>query len=178
MDGKKLAPEALLEQAQLERAGKHGVGRFDLVENRLVGIKSREIYEAPGAMVLWTALRSLEALVWDRESPQLHPGPLRQVRRAGLQRPLVLPAAEALDDYFTTLLRPATGEVRLAMHKGRVTPPAAAPPTRSTTITGDLREGGRLHPPGRRGVLPHLGAPAAGSRDGAEDDGPQGTEGK
>jgi argininosuccinate synthase len=47
--------------------GRHGVGRIDMVENRLVGIKSREVYECPAAVILITAHRDLEALVLERE---------------------------------------------------------------------------------------------------------------
>jgi argininosuccinate synthase len=120
VDGRKLLPEELLKELN-ERAGKHGVGRFDLVENRLVGIKSREIYEAPGAMVLWTALRSLEALVWDREAQHFTRALSDKYAELVYNGLWFSPLREALDDYFTTLLRPATGDVRLTMHKGKVT---------------------------------------------------------
>ncbi len=68
LNGKKLGGVALIEQLN-ELAGKHGVGRIDHVENRLVGIKSREIYEAPAATVLLQAHQALEALTLSK--PQL-----------------------------------------------------------------------------------------------------------
>jgi len=68
LNGKKLGGVVLIEQLN-ELAGKHGVGRIDHIENRLVGIKSREIYEAPAAMVLLQAHRALEALTLSK--PQL-----------------------------------------------------------------------------------------------------------
>ena len=66
VDGKKMGGVMLI-QALSEMAGSHGVGRVDLVENRLVGIKSREIYEAPAAMVLLQAHQSLQALTLSKE---------------------------------------------------------------------------------------------------------------
>ena len=68
LNGKKLGGVALIEQLN-ELAGKHGVGRIDHVENRLVGIKSREIYEAPAATILLQAHQALEALTLSK--PQL-----------------------------------------------------------------------------------------------------------
>jgi argininosuccinate synthase len=68
LNGKKLGGVALIEQLN-ELAGKHGVGRIDHVENRLVGIKSREIYEAPAATVLLQAHQALEAMTLSK--PQL-----------------------------------------------------------------------------------------------------------
>jgi len=66
IDGKKMGGVTLI-RALSEMAGSHGVGRVDLVENRLVGIKSREIYEAPAAMVLLQAHQSLQALTLSKE---------------------------------------------------------------------------------------------------------------
>jgi argininosuccinate synthase len=65
-NGKKMAPEVLLEAAN-KTAGEHGIGRIDIVENRFVGIKSRGVYETPGATVLHTAHRTLESITLDRE---------------------------------------------------------------------------------------------------------------
>ena len=74
-------------------AGAHGVGRIDMVENRLVGIKSREIYEAPAAVVLHLAHRELESFVSPRDLSRMKQEMAAQVRRHGLQRPLVLAGA-------------------------------------------------------------------------------------
>src|SRR5262245_35641284 len=67
LDGRRREPVALLEELNV-RAGEHGVGRVDLVENRLVGIKSRGCYETPGGTVLAEAHRGLEELVLDRDT--------------------------------------------------------------------------------------------------------------
>jgi len=67
LDDQPMAPETLL--AELNTiAAKHGVGRVDLCENRLVGMKSRGVYETPGGTVIWNAMRGLEELVYDRET--------------------------------------------------------------------------------------------------------------
>ena len=70
-------------------AGHHGVGRIDMVENRLLGIKSREIHEAPAAVVLHAAHRDLQAFVTTRELDRIARHARRRLRRPGVQRPLV-----------------------------------------------------------------------------------------
>ena len=64
---KKLKPEKLLEKLN-QLAGKHGVGRVDLVENRFIGIKSRGVYETPGGTILYVAHRAIESVTLDRET--------------------------------------------------------------------------------------------------------------
>ena len=71
-------------------AGSHGVGRIDMVENRLIGIKSREVYEAPAAVVLHTAHRELEKLVIARDLERIKHDLGAHLRRPRLQRPVVL----------------------------------------------------------------------------------------
>jgi argininosuccinate synthase len=108
---------------QLNRTGgKHGVGITDLVENRLVGIKSREIYEAPGAAVLHTAHRELESLVLDRET--LHLKEMLVVKYAELVYNgwWFSPLREALDAFVDSTQRTVTGHVRLRLFKGTCQP--------------------------------------------------------
>ncbi len=71
------------------RAGAHGVGRIDMLEDRLVGIKSREIYECPGALTILTAHRDLEDLCLEQELAQEKRGDRGPLRAADLQRPVV-----------------------------------------------------------------------------------------
>ena len=73
-----------------ERAGAQGVGRLDMVEDRLVGIKSREVYEAPGAIALITAHQELENVTVERELARFKRGRRAALGRAGLRRPVVL----------------------------------------------------------------------------------------
>ena len=67
INGKKLSPENLLQKLNI-LAGKNGVGRVDLVENRFIGIKSRGIYETPGGTLLMTAHRAIESVTLDKET--------------------------------------------------------------------------------------------------------------
>jgi argininosuccinate synthase len=101
------------------RAGSQGVGRLDMVEDRLVGIKSREVYEAPGALALITAHQELENVCVERD--------LARFKRSSEQRwgELVYdglwfsPLREALDNLFSYSNEYVTGDVRLKMHAGR-----------------------------------------------------------
>jgi argininosuccinate synthase len=99
-------------------AGVHGVGRIDMVENRLVGIKSREVYEAPAAVVLHAAQRELESLVTPRDLVRLK-------RELGVKYADLVynglwftPMRQAIDAFVTTMQAQVTGEVRLRLFKG------------------------------------------------------------
>jgi len=120
VNGKKLAPVALLE-ALNEIAAANGVGRIDLVENRLVGIKSRGAYETPGGTLLVLAHRELETLCLDRETA--HYSEMLSLRYAELvyYGTWFTPQREALDAYFTAAQRRVTGTVGLKLYKGNVT---------------------------------------------------------
>jgi argininosuccinate synthase len=101
-------------------AGAHGVGRIDVVENRLVGIKSREIYEAPAAVALHAAHRELEALVVGRDLHRLK-GEL-SVRYADLvyNGLWFTPTREAIDAFVAAVQPRVTGTVRLKLFKGNL----------------------------------------------------------
>ncbi len=102
-------------------AGAHGVGRIDVVENRLVGIKSREIYEAPSAVVLHNAHRELEALVTSRDLNRLKRE--LSVRYADLvyNGLWFTPTREAIDAFVASVQSRVTGTVRLKLFKGNLT---------------------------------------------------------
>jgi argininosuccinate synthase len=99
-------------------AGAHGVGRIDMVENRVVGIKSREIYEAPTAVVLHTAHKELQGMVSTREAGRF--SHLVSVQYADLvyNGLWFTPLREALDAYVDTVQQRVTGQVRLKLFKG------------------------------------------------------------
>lgn len=118
LDGEALPPEALVERLNA-LAGEHGVGRVDIVENRLVGMKSRGCYETPGGTVLAEALRGLEELVYDRET-------LHERERLGLKFAELVydgrwftPVREALSACVEAMASRLTGEVVVRLHKGR-----------------------------------------------------------
>jgi argininosuccinate synthase len=118
LDGKILTMRELVATLN-ERAGLQGVGRIDMVEDRLVGIKSREVYEAPAAMTLLTAREELAALTVDRD--------LARFARTVSQRWAELiydglwfsPLREALDAFVVQANAHVSGEVRVVLHGGR-----------------------------------------------------------
>jgi argininosuccinate synthase len=127
VNGKKLSPVALLEE--LNRiAAAHGVGRIDLVENRLVGIKSRGAYETPGGTLLVTAHRELETLCLDRETA--HYSQILSLRYAELvyYGLWFTPQREALDAFFTEAQKRVTGCIGLKLYKGNLTVTRRASP--------------------------------------------------
>ena len=121
IDGKPVTVREAIE-ALNRRAGAQGVGRLDMVEDRLVGIKSREVYEAPGAIALLTAHREIEDLTVERD--------LRRFAQSVRQRWTELvydglwfsPLKQALDAFLDSAQRHVTGEVRLRLHAGNATP--------------------------------------------------------
>jgi len=117
LDGKRLGPVEMVET--LNRvAGAHGVGRLDLVENRLVGIKSRGVYETPAGTVLHLAHRELERLVLDRDT--LHFKQSISVRYAQLVYDGLWFSTlrEALAAFADETEKEVTGEVRIRLYKG------------------------------------------------------------
>ena len=120
IDGKKADGVALIEELNA-LAGKYGVGRIDQIEDRLVGIKSREIYEAPAAVVLHTAHRALEDLVLPKESLRL------KERIADEYAELVYNGLwfsghhQDLAAYVRSTQRFVTGDVRVRLHRGTAT---------------------------------------------------------
>jgi argininosuccinate synthase len=99
-------------------AGSHGVGRIDMVENRLVGIKSREVYEAPAAVVLHTAHRELEKLVIARDLERIKGDLARTYADLVYNGLWFSQAREAIDAFVRTIQPRVTGSVRLKLFKG------------------------------------------------------------
>ena len=99
-------------------AGTHGVGRIDMVENRLVGIKSREVYEAPAAVILHTAHNELQRLVTTRDADRFSrmvSGQYADLVYAGMW---FTPLREALDAYVNKVQTRVSGVIRLKLFKG------------------------------------------------------------
>ena len=110
----------LVEKAN-EIAGRHGVGRIDMIENRLVGIKSREIYEAPAAVLLLEAKRSLDELILDRESLHLKDQLAQKYAELVYYGYWFSETREALDAFADVLNKRATGTVKVKLYKGTAT---------------------------------------------------------
>jgi argininosuccinate synthase len=121
VNGKRLGAVALI-QALNKIAGRNGVGRVDVVENRLVGIKSRGVYEAPGATLLYFAHRELESLCLDRET--FHAKELVGPRWAEMAYygQWFTPHREALDAFIESTQRFVTGTVKVKLYKGNMQP--------------------------------------------------------
>ncbi|MFA4989480.1 MAG: argininosuccinate synthase [Candidatus Omnitrophota bacterium] len=98
--------------------GAYGVGRSDMVENRLVGIKSREIYEAPAATILHTAHKELEALVLDRELSHFKDSLSLKYAELVYNGLWFSPLKEALDSFVKSTQKQVTGAIKLKLFKG------------------------------------------------------------
>src|SRR5688572_24291580 len=120
VNGKSLSPATLV-QTLNEIGGRHGVGRADIVENRLIGIKSRGVYETPGGTILVNALKALESITLDRDSA--HEKERMATRYAELvyNGQWFAPLREAYDAFATTLVETVTGTVTLKLYKGNTT---------------------------------------------------------
>jgi argininosuccinate synthase len=119
IDGQAYGPAALIETLNVI-GGKHAIGRVDLVENRLVGMKSHGVYETPGGTILLAALRELEQLTLDRDL--LHYKDVAAQRYAELvyNGQWFTPLREALEVFFDKTVQNVTGSVRLKLYKGNV----------------------------------------------------------
>ncbi len=120
INGQKLDPVSLLEALNGMGAA-HGVGRVDIVENRLVGMKSRGLYETPGGTILMEALRSLRALTVERECADLGDRLAPEWARLVYNGQWFHPKRVAMDALFSSLASPQTGEVTVELYKGTAT---------------------------------------------------------
>jgi len=119
LDGEPMDPVALIE-ALNALAGEHGVGRADIVEDRLVGMKSRGVYETPAGTVLFQAHRELEQLVLDRRTLALADDLGRRYADLVYDGRWWTPERAALDALVNTTQKVVTGEVRMKLHRGAV----------------------------------------------------------
>jgi argininosuccinate synthase len=121
VNGQKLSPAALIAVLN-ELGGKHGIGRADMVEGRLVGMKSHGVYETPGGAILLAAHQELESIVLDRDT--MHFKDLVALKYAELvyYGMWFTPLREALDAFVDSTQGPVTGEVRLKLYKGNIIP--------------------------------------------------------
>ncbi|MET8261044.1 argininosuccinate synthase [Micromonospora sp. NPDC005553] len=120
IDGETVTPyQAILELNR--RAGAQGVGRLDMVEDRLVGIKSREVYEAPGAIALITAHQELEAVTVERDLARFKKGVDQRWGELVYDGLWFSPLKASLDAFIDDAQRHVSGEVRMILHGGRAT---------------------------------------------------------
>ncbi|MFK3985368.1 argininosuccinate synthase [Micromonospora sp. NPDC050397] len=118
IDGETVTPyQAILELNR--RAGAQGVGRLDMVEDRLVGIKSREVYEAPGAIALIVAHQELENVTVERDVARFKKGVDQRWAELVYDGLWFSPLKRALDAFIDDTQQHVSGEVRLTLHGGR-----------------------------------------------------------
>ena len=127
IDGKKTSPVELLEYLN-KIGGENGVGITDLVENRVVGMKSRGVYETPGGSILYRAHRDLEYLCLDRDTQAFKRQSAIKFAELVYDGKWFTPLRESMSAMFDVMDETVTGEVRLKLYKGSVTPAGAKSP--------------------------------------------------
>jgi argininosuccinate synthase len=120
IDGETVTVLQAIEQLN-RRAGAQGIGRLDLVEDRLVGIKSREIYEAPGAMALITAHQELENVTVERELARFKRGVDQRWGELAYDGLWFSPLKRSLEAFIDDAQQHVSGDIRMRLHAGRAT---------------------------------------------------------
>ena len=127
IDGEKLKPRELVEKLNA-LGGKHGVGIADIVEDRLVGMKSRGVYETPGGTILYAAIRELEYLCLDRDTQSFKRQSAIKFSELVYDGKWFTPLRESMSAMFDKMDETVTGEVKLKLYKGNCTPAGAKSP--------------------------------------------------
>ncbi len=127
LDGTAIGPVEMVE-ALNERGARNGVGRVDIVENRLVGMKSRGLYETPGGTILFEALRSLRSITMERDTLDLAERLSPEYARLVYNGLWFHPKREAMDGFFASAMAPCSGTVRVELYKGTATSVSLASP--------------------------------------------------
>jgi argininosuccinate synthase len=120
VNGKKLSSVELIKTLN-DTGAKHGIGRIDMIENRVVGIKSREVYEAPGAVLLHKAHHELEKLVLDKDTFRYKQGVSNQVSNMIYDGLWFTPLFNSLMAFVDSSQKPVTGKIKLELYKGSTT---------------------------------------------------------
>jgi len=160
LDGK-LTSGAKLVETLNELGGQHGVGQVDLVENRLVGIKSRGVYETPGGTILVTAHNALESLTLDRETMHYKQQLALKYAELVYYGLWFCQLREALDAFVDVTQRHVTGSVRMKLFKGRCTPAGIeSPNSLYRTDLASFKMGAEYDPTDATGFIRLFGLPA------------------
>jgi len=140
--------------------GKHGIGQVDLVENRLVGIKSRGVYETPGGTILVTAHNALESLTLDRETMHYKQQLALKYAELVYYGLWFSQLREALDAFVDVTQRHVTGEVKMKLFKGRCTPAGIkSPNSLYKTDLASFKMGAEYDPTDATGFIRLFGLP-------------------
>ena len=127
VNGEKLSPVALLTKLN-EIGGKNGVGIADICENRVVGMKSRGVYETPGGTILYYAHRELEYLCTDKKTQAFNEVASNKFAELVYSGEWFTPLREALSAYFDSVNETVTGQVKLKLYKGNIMPAGSTSP--------------------------------------------------
>ena len=119
LDGKELDGVAMVE-ALNKVGGANGIGLLDIVENRLVGMKSRGVYETPGGAILYQAHKVLETITLDKESSHFKAQLAQKYADIVYNGQWFTPLREALDAFANSLAKTVTGDVKLKLYKGNM----------------------------------------------------------
>ncbi len=156
----KLISGVKLIEALNELGGKHGVGQVDIVENRLVGMKSRGVYETPGGTILVTAHNTLESLTLDRETMHYKQQLALKYAELVYYGLWFSQLREALDAFVDVSQRNVTGSVRLKLLKGRCTPAGVkSPNSLYRTDLASFKMGAEYNPTDATGFIRLFGLP-------------------
>ncbi len=117
VDGKKMSPAELLDHLNII-AGRNGIGRVDMVENRFVGMKSRGVYETPGGTVLWAAHRAVESITMDREVMIMRDSLIPKYAQLVYNGFWYAPEMKSLQAYIDATQENVTGTARMKLYKG------------------------------------------------------------
>ena len=143
VDGEKLAPRPLVEKLNAI-GGEYGVGIADIVEDRLVGMKSRGVYETPGGTILYKALEELEYLCLDRDTQSFKRQAAIKFSELVYDGKWYTPLRESLSAMIDVMEETVTGEVKLKLYKGNIYPAGAKSPyslyNEDIASFGDSRE--------------------------------------
>ncbi|WP_327091741.1 argininosuccinate synthase [Nonomuraea sp. NBC_01738] len=120
LDGRTLTPFQVIEEMN-RRAGAQGVGRIDMVEDRLVGIKSREVYEAPGAIALIAAHMELENVTVERDLARFKRGVDQRWSELVYDGLWFSPLKDALEALIADAQKYVSGDIRMTLHAGKAT---------------------------------------------------------
>ena len=130
---------------ELNRLGvKHGVGIIDIVENRVVGMKSRGVYETPGGTILYEAHQQLEELILDRATYEVKEQMAKKLSQVVYEGKWFTPLREAIQAFIESTQEYVTGEVKFKLYKGNIIKAGTTSPyslyneSLASFTTGDL----------------------------------------
>jgi len=159
LNGKKISGVKLIE-ALNRLGGKHGIGQLDMVENRLIGMKSRGVYETPGGTILTVAHNCLESLTLDRETMHYKQQLALKYAELVYYGLWFSPLREALDAFVNVTQQNVTGEVKVKLFKGRCSPAGVkSPNSLYRTDLASFKMGAEYQPMDATGFIRLFGLP-------------------